>query len=143
MMPLRGLLLSLTTEPVLLVGIQVLDGISGTIFMIVSPLVVADITRGTGRFNVAQGAIGTATAAGAAVSTTVTGFVVDRFGDAAGFCGLAAVALAALVLLYLAMPETRPATGAQGEAPSGALRLHDMPDFADRPPLSREIQDAP
>jgi len=143
MMPLRGVLLSLTTQPALLVGIQVLDGLAGTVFMIVAPLVVADVTRGTGRFNVAQGAIGTATAAGAAVSTTATGFVVDRFGDAAGFCGLAAVALAALLLLYVAMPETRTGTSAQEESASGALRLHGAPDVSDPPPLTREVQDAP
>ncbi len=110
-LPLRGLLFALTTVPALLVIIQILDGLAATIFMIVAPLVVADVTRGTGRFNVAQGAIGTATAAGAAVSTTVTGYVVDRFGDAAGFCGLAAVGLVALVLLVVAMPETREAAG--------------------------------
>jgi predicted MFS family arabinose efflux permease len=143
MMPLRGVLLSLTTQPALLVGIQVLDGLAGTVFMIVAPLVVADVTRGTGRFNVAQGAIGTATAAGAAVSTTATGFVVDRFGDAAGFCGLAAVALAALLLLYVAMPETRVGRRAPEESASGALRLHGTPDVADSPPLTREVQDAP
>ena len=101
--------------PALLVAIQILDGLAATIFMIAAPLVVADVTRGTGRFNVAQGAIGTATAAGAAVSTTVTGYVVDRFGDAAGFCGLAAVALVALVLLVVAMPETRMAAGESAE----------------------------
>src|ERR1019366_1065298 len=65
--PLRGLLFSMTTRPELLVAIQILDGLAATIFMIVAPLVVADVTRGTGRFNVAQGAIGTAPAAGAAV----------------------------------------------------------------------------
>jgi MFS family permease len=107
LLPLRGFLLSLTTRPELLVAFQVLDGLSATITMIVTPLVVADVTRGTGRFNVAQGAIGTATAAGAAVSTTATGFVVDRFGEASGFLGLAAVALVALVVLFVALPETQ------------------------------------
>jgi len=106
-LPLRALLFSMTTRPELLVAFQVLDGLAATVFMIVAPLVVADVTRGTGRFNVAQGAIGTATAAGAAVSTAVTGYVVDRFGEATGFRGLAAVALCALVLLVVAMPETQ------------------------------------
>src|ERR1700742_2107130 len=108
MLPLRGLLFALTTKPALLVGIQVLDGLAATVFMVVAPLVVADVTRGSGRFNVAQGAIGTATAAGAAVSTTVTGYVVDHFGESAGFLGLASVALLALVVLAVALPETKP-----------------------------------
>jgi MFS family permease len=129
--PLRGLLFSMTTQPALLVAIQVLDGISATIFMIVAPLVVADVTRGTGRFNVAQGAIGTATAAGAAVSTTATGYVVDRFGDAAGFGGLAAVALLGFILLAVALPETQ-VGAAPAEQETGV-----------RASVTREIEDAP
>jgi predicted MFS family arabinose efflux permease len=137
MLPVRGVLFSMTTRPTLLVAIQVLDGVAATIFMIVAPLVVADVTRGTGRFNVAQGAIGTATAAGAAVSTTATGYVVDRFGDAAGFCGLAAVASLALLLLYAALPETRGRTSLQEEPTHGAPRRKVIPD------VPREIEDAP
>jgi MFS family permease len=136
-LPLRAVLFATTTSPPLLVAIQVLDGLAATIFMIVAPLVVADVTRGTGRFNVAQGAIGTATAAGAAVSTTVTGYVVDRFGDAAGFCGLAAVALLAFVLLYVAMPETQARTGVPEEPPPSGRRLG-VPDVG-LSPLSREL----
>jgi MFS family permease len=140
-LPLRGLLFALTTVPALLVVIQILDGLAATIFMIVAPLVVADVTRGTGRFNVAQGAIGTATAAGAAVSTTVTGYVVDRFGDAAGFCGLAAVALVGLVLLVVAMPETRVATSESAEPATDARLRRDISDVVPSP-LTREIEDA-
>ncbi len=110
LLPVRGLLFSLTTRPALLVAFQVLDGLAATITMIVTPLIVADVTRGTGRFNVAQGAIGTASAAGAAISTTATGFVVDRFGEAAGFLGLAAVAMLALTLAFVALPETQNAS---------------------------------
>ncbi len=142
LLPLRGLLFALTTAPALLMAIQVLDGLAATIFMIVAPLVVADVTRGTGRFNVAQGAIGTATAAGAAVSTTATGYVVDRFGDAAGFCGLAAVALVALVLLAVAMPETRVTTPLQQELPPDAHPRRGMSDVVPAR-LTREVEDAP
>jgi MFS family permease len=142
LLPVRGLLFAITTAPALLVAIQVLDGLAATVFMIVAPLVVADVTRGTGRFNVAQGAIGTATAAGAAVSTTATGYVVDRFGDAAGFCGLAAVALGAFVLLAVAMPETRVEATAPGEPAHGARSRRDTPDVVTAP-LTREVEDAP
>jgi MFS family permease len=151
-LPLRGLLFSMTTRPELLVAIQVFDGLAATIFMIVAPLVVADVTRGTGRFNVAQGAIGTATAAGAAVSTTVTGYVVDRFGEAAGFRGLAAVAALALVLLVVAMPETQDSTSAQEKRAPGARPPRDRPDVPGvpqrparpsvTPELTREVEDA-
>jgi MFS family permease len=145
-LPLRGLLFSMTTQPALLVAIQILDGLAATIFMIVAPLVVADVTRGTGRFNVAQGAIGTATAAGAAVSTTVTGYVVDRFGEAAGFRGLAVVAVVALVVLVVAMPETRETAGDM-ESLRAARRLRVAPAVGTRasmaPELPREVEDVP
>jgi MFS family permease len=146
-LPLRGLLFSMTTNAGMLVAIQVLDGLAATVFMIVAPLVIADVTRGTGRFNVAQGAIGTATAAGAAVSTTVTGYVVDRFGEAAGFRGLAVVALIAWVLLVVAMPETQPRASAQQEPEPDVPRLPDVHDLPVPPSmareLTREVEDAP
>ena len=145
-LPLRGVLFSMTTRPAPLVAIQILDGLAATVFMIVAPLVIADVTRGTGRFNVAQGAIGTATAAGAAVSTTVTGYVVDRFGEAAGFRGLAAVAFVALVVLLVAMPETHVRTSEEESQAPPARPLQGKPDAGVQPsaapPLTREIEDA-
>jgi cyanate permease len=87
----------------------VLDGISAAVVAVMTPLVIADITRGTGRFNFTQGVYGTLIGIGAAVSTAASGFVVQHFGAAAGFLGLATVALAAAVILWLAMPETKPA----------------------------------
>lgn len=66
-LPVRGLLYTLTLNPYLLVGIQLLDGIGAGIFGVVSVLVVADLTRGTGQFNLTQGALATATGIGAAL----------------------------------------------------------------------------
>jgi MFS family permease len=143
LLPLRALLFSLTTQSAWLVAFQVLDGLSATIFMVVAPLVVADVTRGTGRFNVAQGVVGTATAAGAAVSTTVTGYVVDRFGEAAGFRGLAVVALFGLLVLAVALPETQARTRAPGEPSSGARPHENVPDIAVSPPVSHELSREP
>ena len=45
---------------------------------------------------------------GASLSTTVSGLVVASLGRAAGFLGIAAVALAAVLLMGLLMPETEP-----------------------------------
>ncbi len=71
------------------------------------PLVVSDLTRGTGRFNLALGAVGTAMGIGAALSTSLAGIMADRLGSHAAFLGLAVVGLAAFLLVALAMPETR------------------------------------
>jgi MFS family permease len=89
-----------------LVAIQVMDGIAAAIFGVVSVLVIADLTRGTGRFNLTLGAINTAVGIGAALSQVIAGSIVHHVGFRAGFLFLAAVALAAFAILYLFMPET-------------------------------------
>jgi hypothetical protein len=61
--------------------------------MAVFPVIVADLMRGTGRFNVAQGAIITAQGVGAALSTTLAGIVVVQAGYSAAFLTLAGVAM--------------------------------------------------
>ena len=88
-------------------GIQVLDGIGAGIFGVVSVLVIADLTRGTGRFNLTLGAITTAVGIGAALSQIIAGSIVHHIGFRAGFLFLAGVASAALAILYFFMPETQ------------------------------------
>ncbi|HEY1217824.1 MAG: hypothetical protein ABSE42_17175 [Bryobacteraceae bacterium] len=70
-------------------------------------LVIADLTRGTGRFNLTLGAIATAVGIGASLSQVIAGSIVHHFGSSAGFLFLAAVAAAAFGILYFFMPETR------------------------------------
>ena len=106
-LPLRAVLYTLTANTTLLVAIQVMDGIAAAIFGVVSVLVIADLTRGTGRFNLTLGAIATAVGMGAALSQVIAGSIVHHLGFRAGFLFLAAVALAAFAILYLSMPETR------------------------------------
>jgi len=105
-LPLRGILYTLTHNVLILVGIQVLDGIGVGIFGVVSALVIADLTRGTGRFNLTLGAIATAVGIGAALSQTIAGSIVHHAGDRAGFLFLASVAAAAFAILWFFMPET-------------------------------------
>src|SRR5579863_6012704 len=106
-LPVRAVLYTLTHHTVALVGIQVLDGVGAGIFGVVSVLVIADLTQGTGRFNLTLGAISTAVGIGAALSQTIAGMIVHHFNFDAGFLFLAAVAAAAFGILYYCMPETR------------------------------------
>ncbi len=108
-LPIRGLLFALVSDPSLLLAVQILDGITAAVFAVMVPLVVADLTRGTGHFNLGQGILGTATGIGASLSATLAGFLTDRYGGAAAFGSLAAVALAGFTLVWFLMPETRPA----------------------------------
>jgi MFS family permease len=105
-LPVRGLLYCLSVNPYYLVGVQLLDGIGAGIFGVVSVLVVADLTKGTGRFNFTQGALATATGVGAGLSNLLAGFVVQALGFNAGFVTLAVVAAAAAIFYATAMPET-------------------------------------
>jgi predicted MFS family arabinose efflux permease len=105
------LLFAWTTDPIILIAAQVLDGVSGTVLGVLTTLIVADLTKGTGRFNLAQGFVGTISGVGASLSTTLSSLVASSLGLAAGFLSIAAVALAAVLLLWFLMPETNPSNG--------------------------------
>jgi len=104
---IRGCLYPLSDNPYWLVGVQLLDGVGAGIYGAVFPVIVADLMRGTGRFNVAQGAIITAQGIGAALSTTLAGIVVVNAGYSAAFLTLAGVAVVGLALYFFVMPETQ------------------------------------
>jgi MFS family permease len=109
-LPLRGVLYTLTQDPHALVAIQLLDGVGAGIFGALFFIVVADLTRGTGRYNLALGASGACWGLGAALSNGVAGFIVNAFGFSAAFLFLSACALVALLLFWLGVPETRDRT---------------------------------
>ena len=107
-LPIRGLLLTFVSDPSLLIAVQILDGVTASVFAVMVPLVVADLTRGTGHFNLGQGILGTATGIGASLSATLAGYLTDHFGSAAAFGSLATIALAGFTLVWFLMPEPLP-----------------------------------
>ena len=109
-LPIRALLFAFFEDPLFLIGFQLLDGISGAIIGVLTALVTADITPGSGRVNLAQGIIGTAPGIGAALSTAVFGLIAAKFGHTTTFLSMAAVALLGASIMWLLMPETRPST---------------------------------
>jgi MFS family permease len=108
-LPLRGALFAVVTNPVLLVAVQLLDGVTAAVFAVLVPLVIADVTRGTGHFNLGQGIVGTTIGVGASMSPTYAGWLSDRFSSQTAFLGLTAVALLGFMATWALMPETRPA----------------------------------
>jgi MFS family permease len=106
-LPVRAALYTLSDSAGWLIGIQLLDGIGAGIFGAITPLVLADLMRGTGRYNLAQGAVATAQGIGASSSGLAAGLIVDHFGYSAAFLAASAVAAIALVTLSTLMPETR------------------------------------
>lgn len=104
---LRGALYVVSDNPFWLVAVQALDGVGAGIFGALFPIVVADLTRGTGRFNVSQGAVATFQGVGASMSASLAGVIIVQASYSAAFLTLAAIAAAGLVLYIVAMPETR------------------------------------
>jgi predicted MFS family arabinose efflux permease len=107
-LPVRGLLFATVKDPNLLVAVQLLDGLTAAALGVMVPLIIADLTRGTGHFNLGQGIVGTTTGLGASLSTTLAGYASDHFGSEFAFLSLATIAAAGLAAVWLLMPETRP-----------------------------------
>jgi MFS family permease len=105
-LPIRAVLYTFSDNSFWLIGVQVLDGVGAGIFGALTPLVIADIMRGTGRYNLAQGAIATLQGIGASLSGLAAGVIVDRFGYSAAFLAAGAAASVALAVFTLRMPET-------------------------------------
>jgi MFS family permease len=106
-LPVRGVLLACVADPYLIVVIQLFDGLGAAVFGVLFPLIVADVTRETGRYTTSLGLVGLAIGGGATLSTTVAGLEADHLGVGAAFLSLAAVGLCAMVLVWTLMPETR------------------------------------
>ena len=112
-LPLRGFLFAVVTNPALLVAVQLLDGVTAAVFAVLVPLVIADVTRGTGHFNLGQGIVGTTIGVGASVSPTYAGYLSDHFSGQIAFLGLTAIAVLGFATTWALMPETRPARTAR------------------------------
>jgi hypothetical protein len=104
----RGVLFATVAHPAMIVAAQVLDGISAAALGVIVPLMVADITRGTGRFNSALGMIGTVAGGGAALSMTLAGIMTDTVNTQFAFFGLSVLAVIAVVTVVLFASRTRP-----------------------------------
>jgi MFS family permease len=128
--PIRSGLSALTTDPILLVIFQLMDGFTGATLGVLTTLIIADLTNGTGRFNLAQGLAGTFSGVGASLSTSITGIVTQRFGYTAGLLSVTGVGLMAVAIVLVFMPETKPQvpsrplgvpTSDQEQPPSGQV----------------------
>ena len=107
-LPVRGMMYIPSSNPYYFISIQVLDGVAAGIFGVVSILVMADLMGKSNKASFSQGLLVTAAGLGSSVSNVAAGFIVDAVGFKTGFIVLSAFAAAALLLLWLAVPETLP-----------------------------------
>jgi MFS family permease len=133
-LPLRAVLYTFSDTKAWLVAVQLLDGIGAGIFGAIMPVIVADLMRNTGRFNVAQGAVITAQSIGAALSTALAGIVVVHAGYSAAFLALGAIAAIGLAVCWLLLPDagdriaqTRQTAPRPSAIPNSMTRIQDLP----------------
>ncbi|MBE9463926.1 MFS transporter [Dyadobacter subterraneus] len=105
-LPIRGLLYTFSANPFFITSVQVLDGISAGIFGVVSILIIADLTKGSGHFNLANGILITAVGLGASFSNVAAGYIANVFSFKIAFLFLSAVAALAFVICLYFMKET-------------------------------------
>jgi dipeptide/tripeptide permease len=104
---LRGTLYTLSDNTAWLIGVQLLDGVGAGLIGALFPVVVSDLTRGSGHFAAAQGAVGTIHGIGGVISMALAGQLVVWAGYDMAFLTLATVAAVGAAVFWLLMPETR------------------------------------
>ena len=107
-LPLRGILFGHANGPFDVLAIQTLDGVGAGIYSVVAVLIVADLTRGTGHFNLAQGWMMTVQGFGASFGNYFGEWLAGASGYSVAFHTLTVIALAALLIVWIAVPETMP-----------------------------------
>lgn len=105
-LPIRAILYTVSDHAAWLLGVQVLDGVGAGIFITLLPLLVADITRGTGRYNMSLGVVITVQGIGGSLSGLAVGLIVDHFSYTAAFVTMGISAAIAGVAFFSFMPET-------------------------------------
>jgi MFS family permease len=111
----RGVLYILGKGTFYLLAVQSLDGVGAAIFGVLWVIIIADLAKGTGRFNFLQGVIQAALGVGAFLSNVLAGFAVKTFGYNLAFAGLAGISFAGMLFFALLMPETKTFDGSAKE----------------------------
>jgi MFS family permease len=104
---LRGVLYTFSTNAYYLLAVQSLDGVGAAIFGVLWVIIVSDLAKGSGRFNLLQGMVQAALGLGAFLSNSIAGHIVKLAGFNIGFLTLAGVALAGMLVFAILMPETK------------------------------------
>mmetsp|Transcript_17060 Transcript_17060/g.16484 ORF Transcript_17060/g.16484 Transcript_17060/m.16484 type:complete len:455 (-) Transcript_17060:21-1385(-) len=89
-----------------LLSTQILDGLGGGFFGLLHPYIVADITFGTGRFNVVMGLTASCFGLGGTMSNYFGQVVVEKLGHVASLSGSLIISIIPVILFGVFMPET-------------------------------------
>ena len=103
---LRGFCFTFATNPDILVGLQVLDGISAGIFGLMLVLVISDLSLNTGRFNATLTTMGVLFTIVNGVAMLLFGLIASKVGYSFAFGTMAACAVIGGLLIWALVPET-------------------------------------
>jgi len=85
---------------------QILDGLGGGFFSLIHPFLVADLTFGTGRFNVVMGLTASCFGLGGTLSNFIGQHVVENFGHVTSLTGSLLLSIIPILIFGCFMPET-------------------------------------
>lgn len=89
-----------------LLSTQIFDGLGGGFFALIHPYLVADITFGTGRFNIIMGMTSSCFGLGATLSNLLGQMMVEKLGHVASLTGSFVISFIPIALFSILMPET-------------------------------------
>lgn len=104
--PLRAVAFAIDGGIVPMLAVQLLDGVSAAVVGVLVPLIAADVTHRSGRFNLALGTAGLVGALGASLGTAFSGGIAVHAGLPVAFLSLAAAGLGAILVAWAWLPET-------------------------------------
>ena len=123
-LPVRGALAAISHTPYALIAIEVMDGIGAGLISVAGPAAVADLTYGGGRTQTAMGALTTIQALASALSASLAGLVVVRYGWTPAYTMLAVAPLLGVGALCLVrLHDEAPARQADAKAAAISARV--------------------
>jgi MFS family permease len=118
-LPVRGVVAALFIGRWGVYPVQMLDGIGAGLQSVAVPALIARLMQGTGRVNVAQGAVMTMQGVGAALSPMLGGMMAQSIGYRGAFLVLGGISVGSLALWFLNRHHLHDACGHPGTGAHG------------------------
>ncbi|MEL5509973.1 MFS transporter, partial [Serratia marcescens] len=103
-MPVRASLAAITGDPVMMIPVQILDGLAAGILGVAVPSFIVSLLRGSGHVNAGQSVVMLMQGAGASMSPALTGMIAGRYSFSVAFGVLSIIAMAALLIWWRYTP---------------------------------------
>lgn len=99
-MPVRAALAASSAAPLMMVPVQILDGVAAGVLGVVVPSFIVVLLRGNGHVNAGQSVVMLMQGVGAAMSPALTGMIAGHYSFATAFSVLSVIALTALLIWW-------------------------------------------